>query len=184
MSRSGVAPPKPAGYSSAEVHSFVSEPLADPHQLEQFSSGKDALDIWLQRHARHAQSMRTARTFVWHTGDQVVVAYFSLAAHLVVRADLPPKLGRGAPDAIPAVLLARLALDRSLHGQGLGGELLLDALSRAVQASEVAAARLVVVDAIDEAAVAFYQHHGFTAVPGNRQRLVQKISDIVAALGR
>jgi Acetyltransferase (GNAT) domain len=72
------------------------------------------------------------------------------------------------------VLLARLALDRSLQGQGLGGELLVDALSRAVQASEVAAARLVVVDAIDEAAAAFYEHHGFVAVPGNRQRLVQK----------
>jgi hypothetical protein len=54
-------------------------------------------------------SMRAARTLVWHTGDQVVVACFSLAAHLVVRADLPPKIGRGSPDALPAVLLARLA---------------------------------------------------------------------------
>lgn len=117
-------------------------------------------------------------------GGKVVVAYLSLAAHLVVRADLPPRLGRGSPDAIPAVLLARLALDRSLQGQGLGGELLVDALSRAVQASDVAAARLVAVDAIDEAAAAFYEHHGFVAVPGNRQRLVQKVNDIAAALGR
>jgi GNAT superfamily N-acetyltransferase len=166
------------------VHRFVSETLADHHLVEQFSSGNHALDAWLHHHARHAQSMRTARIFVWHTGDQVVVAYFSLAAHLVVRTDLPPKIGRDSPDAIPAVLLARLALDRSLHGQGLGGELLLDALSRAAQASDVAAARLVVVDAIDEAAAAFYEHHDFIAVPGNRQRLVQKTSDIAAALGR
>jgi GNAT superfamily N-acetyltransferase len=84
--------------------------------------------------------MRTARTFGWHAEDELVVAYFSLAAHLVVRAELPPKVARGAPEAIPAVLHARLALDRSLHRRGLGGELLLDALSRAVQASEVAAA--------------------------------------------
>jgi predicted N-acetyltransferase YhbS len=165
------------------VQAFVSETLTDDHLLERFSSGNDALEVWLQHHARHAQSMRTARTFVWHGGDKIVVAYFSLAAHLV-RADLPPKLGRGSPDAIPAVLLARLALDQSLDGQGLGGELLLDALSRAVQASDVAAARLVVVDAIDEAAAAFCEHHGFIAVPGNRQRLVQKVSDIAAALGR
>jgi hypothetical protein len=80
------------------------------------------------------------------------------------------------------VLLARLALDRSLHGQGLGGELLLNALSRAMQASNVAAARLVVVNAIDEAAAASYEYHRFIAVPGNRQRLVQKTSDIAAAL--
>jgi GNAT superfamily N-acetyltransferase len=166
------------------VDAFISETLADQHLLERFTCGNHALDTWLHRHARHAQSMRTARTFVWHAGDQLVVAFFSLAAHLIVRADLPPRIGCGAPDAIPAVLLARLALDQSLHGQGLGGELLLDALSRAVQASEVAAARLVVVDAIDEAAASFYEHHGFTAVPGNRQRLVQKISDIAVALGR
>ncbi len=161
---------------------FTSEALAEHHQLEQFSSGNHALDAWLRDHARHAQSMRTARTFVWHAGDGLVVAYFSLAAHLVVRAELPPKIGRGSPDAVPAVLLARLALDRSLHGQGLGGELLVDALSRAVQASEVAAARLAVVDAIDGAAADCYEHHGFIAVPGNRQRLVQNISDIAAAL--
>ena len=37
---------------------------------------------------------------------------------------------------------------------------------------------------IDEAAAAFYEHHGFVAVPGNRQRLVQKVNDIAAALGR
>jgi GNAT superfamily N-acetyltransferase len=166
------------------VHTFVSETLAEHHLLEEFASGNHALDDWLHHHARHAQSMRTARTFVWHGGEKVVVAYFSLAAHLVVRADLPPRLGRGSPDAIPAVLLARIALDRSLQGQGLGGELLVDALSRAVQASDVAAARLVVVDAIDEAAAAVYEHHGFVAVPGNRQRLVQKVSDIAAALGR
>jgi GNAT superfamily N-acetyltransferase len=166
------------------VHTFVSETLAEHHLLEEFASGNHALDDWLHHHARHAQSMRTARTFVWHGGDKVVVAYFSLAAHLVVRADLPPRLGRGSPDAIPAVLLARIALDRSLQGQGLGGELLVDALSRAVQASDVAAGRLVVVDAIDEAAAAFYEHHGFVAVPGNRQRLVQKVNDIAAALGR
>lgn len=162
---------------------FVSETLTDQHVLDQFTSGNHALDAWLRDHARHAQSMRTARTFVWHADDRLVVAYFSLAAHLIVRADLPPKVGRGSPDAIPAVLLARLALDRSLQGQGLGGELLLDALSRVVQASEVAAARLVVVDAIDDAAATFYEHHGFVALPGNRQCLVQKISDVAVALG-
>jgi GNAT superfamily N-acetyltransferase len=166
------------------VRRFVSETLTEDHRLDRLDSGNAALDSWLRDHARHAQAMRTAQTFVWHAGDGVALAYFSLASHLVVRAELPAKLGRGAPDAIPAVLLAKLALDRSLHGQGLGGELLLDALSRAVQASEIVAARLMVVEAIDDPAAAFYEHHGFVAVPGNRQRLVQKVGDIAAAIGR
>ncbi len=126
--------------------------------------------------------MRTAQTFLWHAGDGVAVAYFSLAAHLIVRGDLPTRIGRGAPDVIPAILLARLALDRSLHGQGLGGELLWDALSRASSAADIAAARVVLVDALDERAAAFYGHHGFVVTPGNPNRLVQKISDIAAAL--
>jgi predicted N-acetyltransferase YhbS len=165
------------------VSRFVSEKLLPTHGLDAFSSGVAALDAWLVRSGAHAQAMRTAQTFVWHAGDQVVVAYFSLAAHLVVRAELPQRVGRGSPDAIPSILLARLALDRSLHGQGLGGELLWDALARACAASEIAAARLIVVDSYDEGAARFYAHHGFVAVPGNPHRLVQKTSDIVAALG-
>ena len=161
---------------------FVSEPLAGLHHADDFDSGVAALDGWLKAHAAHAQAMRTARTFVWHSGDRRVVAYFSLAAHLVVRADLPRRVGRGSPDAIPAVLLARLALDRSLHGRGLGGELLWDALSRAVAAAEIAAARVVVVDSIDSSAAAFYKHHGFVGIPDDPNRLVQRLSDIAAAL--
>jgi GNAT superfamily N-acetyltransferase len=81
------------------------------------------------------------------------------------------------------VLLARLALDQSLQGHGLGGALLADALERIVAAIETVAARFVVVDAIDDTAAAFYAHHGFRQVPETR-RLVQKVSDVEAALSR
>jgi GNAT superfamily N-acetyltransferase len=161
---------------------LVSEALTPSHVLDHLDSGQPTLDAWLQRSAVQATAMRTAKTFVWHAGDGVVVAYFSLAAHLIVRERLPKKVGRGSPDAIPAILLARLALRRGLHGRGLGGELLWDALSRAVAASEIAAARVVVVDAIDEVAARFYEHHGFVRVARDESKLVQKISDVAAAL--
>jgi GNAT superfamily N-acetyltransferase len=161
---------------------FVSERFAPLHLLDEFRCGVEALDRWLTDHATHAQSMRTAQTFVWHRGDRRVAAYFSLAAHLVVRNELPGRLGRGSPGSIPAVMLARLALDVGLHGEGLGGELLWDALTRARAASDIVAARLVVVDAIGAEAAAFYQHHGFAPVPENPNRLVQRMSDIAGAL--
>jgi len=164
------------------VARYVSERLTPHHHLDAIRCGVEALDRWLLDHATHAQSMRTAQTFVWHTGDNRVVAYFSLAAHLVVRGELPKKLGRGSPTSIPAIMLARLALDLDLHGDGLGGELLWDALTRARAASDIAAARLVVVDAISARAAAFYEHHGFTPIPENPNRLVQKMSDIASAL--
>lgn len=49
-------------------------------------------------------------------------------------------------------------------------------------ASSIAAARIVVVDAISAQAAAFYDHHGFTPIPNNPNRLVQKMSDIASAL--
>jgi GNAT superfamily N-acetyltransferase len=160
---------------------FVSEALHQHHLCAQFRSGKPVLDEWLARHALDAERRRTARTFVWHHEDGAVVAYYSLAAHLIIRDDLPRTIGRGNPAQIPALLLARLALDVTLHGQGHGGTLLAEAMSRAVLAAESAGARFVVVDAIDEDAARFYQHHGFRAIPDTR-RLIQKVSDIAAAL--
>ena len=161
---------------------FVSERLASHHDLSEFRCGVEALDRWLADHATHAQSMRSAQTFVWRDRNHRVFAYFSLAAHLIVRSELPENVGRGSPESIPAVLLARLALDTGHHDDGLGGELLWDALTRARAASNIAAARLVVVDAVNAEAAAFYHHHGFRPIPDTPHRLVQKMSDIGAAL--
>jgi ribosomal protein S18 acetylase RimI-like enzyme len=60
--------------------------------------------------------------------------------------------------------MGRLAVDQAFKGQGLGGALLADALDRAIR-SEIAA-YVLMVDAKDEAAAAFYRHHGFVALPG------------------
>ena len=156
--------------------------LREHHDRTVFNSGNVGLDSWLRDHSLHASAISTGRTFLWHSGDAVVVAYFTLAAHLVARESLTSRTGRGSPNVIPAILLARLALDVSLQGQGLGAELLWDALSRAVAANRQAAARLVVVDAVDERAAPFYEHFGFEPIPGNPTRLVQKVSSIEAAL--
>jgi predicted N-acetyltransferase YhbS len=162
---------------------FTSEALGEHHDRTVFNSGNVDLDRWLRDHALHASAMNRGRTFVWHSGDGVVVAYFTLAAHLVARESLTKRSGRGSPNVIPSILLARLALDGSLQRQRIGAELLWDALSRAVAANRQAAARLVVVDAIDEHAASFYEHFGFEPIPGNPTRLVQKMSSIEAALG-
>jgi GNAT superfamily N-acetyltransferase len=160
---------------------FVSEPLGPHHDTSVFHSGQAALDDWLRNHAQGAATRRTARIFVWHAGDSKVVGYYAIVAHLLVKEELPRSIAHGSPAQIPAVLLARLALDKSLQGQKLGGALLAEALQRIVAATETVAARFVVVDAIDEVAVRFYEHFGFKPIPGSR-RLVQKISDISSAL--
>ena len=160
---------------------YLSERIAARHDLAGFACGDRTLDQWLAGSALTADAMGTARTYVW-TEKNTVVGYFSLCPHEVRREELPSKLSHGAPHGIPAILLARLALDRRLHGQGLGASLLLDALTRATDAIEIAGGRLIVVDAIDEPARRFYEHHGFRAAPTRPARLFRKASDVAAAL--
>lgn len=160
---------------------YVSERIAPRHDLAGFECGNQTLDHWLVASALTADTMGTARTYVW-TEKSAIVGYFSLCPHEVRRDELPSKLGHGAPRSIPAILLARLALDTRLHGQGLGASLLLDALSRATDAIEIAGGRLIVVDAIDELARHFYERHGFRAAPTRPARLFRKASDVAAAL--
>lgn len=155
----------------------------DRHDLAALDSGEADLDRWLRGHAAGAEARRVSRTFVWVLDEEpdLVVGYYSLTGHRLVRDALPSSLGRGSPEEVPAVLLARLALDRGLQGTGAGGALLADALGRIVVATKTVAARFVVVDALHEGAAGFYEHHGFRRIPGTL-RLVQKVSDIAAAI--
>jgi GNAT superfamily N-acetyltransferase len=158
------------------------ERLDDSHDLTAFDCGNDQLNDWLRRHAVAAQAMDTARTFVLVAGPKVV-GYFSLTMGSVQRRDAPAKLVRGLPQyPVGVVLLARFAIHRDTQGQGLGGRLLAHALRKALTAGDAAAARLVVVDAIDDDAVAFYQRHGFIAVPEHPRRLYRRTKDIRASL--
>lgn len=161
---------------------FIVEQLTEAHLLDKFDSGQPYLDLWLREFARNVDRKNLGRTFVWHAGDNEVVGYYTLAPTVIECEELPARLGRGSPNRIPAVLLARLALDQRLHGQGLGEQLLISALERIVRASAQVGGRFVVVDAVDEAAVAFYRRYGFHVSPVRGRRLVRKMNDIAAAL--
>jgi GNAT superfamily N-acetyltransferase len=161
---------------------FRLERLVAHHDLERFESGNETLDAWLGRYALAAQRMDSARSFLLVGPEGGVIGYFSLTMGSVLRAEAPAKLVRGLPSyPIGMVLLARLAVDRRHQGVGMGGLLLAEALRKAVQAGEAAAARLVVVDAIDESAAQFYARYGFIAVPGQPLRLYRRIKDVRAS---
>jgi GNAT superfamily N-acetyltransferase len=161
---------------------YRSQPFdPDIHDVSTFQCGEPTLDSWIREHAAPAGARRTARTWVWVDEQEVVVAYYALAAHKISRDDVPGKIGRGGPAEIPAVLLARLALSQELRGHQLGEVLLADALARVVDATHIVAARVLVVDALREKVAGFYERLGFRRVPSSLV-LVQKIADIEAAL--
>jgi predicted N-acetyltransferase YhbS len=158
------------------------ERLGEHHDLSGFASGNTDLDGWLHRHALPAQAMDSARTFVLLRHD-TVIGYFSLTMASVRREDAPTRLVRGMP-AYPVgmVLVARLAVNAAEHGAGLGARLLSEAFRKAVDAGEIAGARLVLVDAIDDSATAFYRRHGFTPAPENPLRLYWRMKEIRASV--
>jgi predicted N-acetyltransferase YhbS len=153
--------------------------LDSRYDLTTFSCGRAALDNWLRNSARVAASAGTAATYLALRGDQVV-GYYALAMSAVTHQAAPSRLRRGMPDPVPVVLLARLAVHASEHGQGLGGHLLVDALRRCVSGARMFGARAVVVDALDEPAAAFYRHFGFHDLA--HDRLWRRIGDIAADL--
>lgn len=130
-----------------------------------FKSGSAPLDTYFHHHVSQDIRRRVTACFVALTPDQRVAGYYTLASASVLLSDLPPSTGKKLPryPSVPAVRMGRLAVDERFKGQGLGGALLADALERAARA-EIAAFALV-VDAKDEAAMHFYRHHGFVALP-------------------
>ncbi len=91
-----------------------------------------------------------------------VVGYYTLAAGAVAFSQLPPAATKKLPrHPVPVVLLARLAVNRSAQGQGIGAAMLMDALRRALEVSKSLGVHAVEVVAIDEQAAAFYAKYGF-----------------------
>lgn len=156
--------------------------LTAEHDVSSFDCGNDQLTGWLIRHALASQRADLARTYLALEGEQVV-GYVSLTTGSVRHDEAPKRYARGMPAyPIPTILIARLAVDRHHQGKQLGSRLLAEALRLAVTASDAAAARLVVVDAFDEQAVAFYRKWGFIGVPENPLRLYRKVSEIRRSL--
>ncbi len=155
--------------------------LFDPsrHRVQDFCSGSPSLDEWLKEHAHAASMAGTAATWVLPSSAHVV-GYYSLAMGALARHGLPSRLGRGHPNPVPVLLLVRLAIQQELQGQGLGAELLGDALRRAVLGAWHYGARALIVDALDGSAYGFYRHHGFLPLTG--LRLYRRVSDIARSM--
>lgn len=156
--------------------------LGADHELSGFDCGNTELNRWLVDHSLASQKADLARTYLL-LADDTVVGYVSLTTGSVRRDAAPRRYARGVPrHPIPTILIARLAIDQRHQGRRFGSRLLAEALRLAVVASDAAAARLIVVDAFDDRAAAFYRHWGFIDVPENPQRLFRKISDIRRSL--
>ncbi len=160
------------------------ELLGPGHGLEGFDCGVPSLNIWLQSYARGAAGAGSARTYVVTDAKQNgrVVGYHALSAGSVSHAEATARVTRGMPQhAIPVVLLARLAVDESVQGHGIGAWLLRDAMVRVLAASETIGVRALLVHALDDRARSFYLRHGLEGSPTDPHTLQAIIKDIMGS---
>lgn len=165
------------------------EALAPGHDVGGFDCGVESLNVWLTRHAAQAAAAGSARTFVVDDAEQErVVGYHALTAASVAHDQATARAARGMPrHPIPAALLARLAVDVSVQGRGIGAWLLRDAMLRTLSAAESVGIRVLLVHALDADARGFYERHGFEASPTdplNLQMLMKDLRGAVAEAGR
>ncbi len=156
--------------------------LTADHQVGGFDSGKPSLDDWLKRRAFKNQAEGASRTYVVTNDDGCVLAYYALAAGSVIAAEATGAVRRNMPSPIPVVILARLAVDKSLQGKGFGTALLRDALLKTIQAADTIGVRALLIHALDEDAAAFYEKFGFSRSPADSLVLMVPLKSVIERL--
>ena len=162
--------------------SLVIEPLNKDHNRNAFSCGNQSLDRYLQKTARQDAGRGFAAPFVavTETDPQTILGYYTLSSFSIDLGGLPPDIARRLPSysKVPFTLLGRLAVDQKHQHQRLGKILLHNALQRALAGSSQIGSHAVVVDAIDDNAICFYQHFAFFQFPDNPNRFFLPMATI------
>lgn len=153
-------------------------PLTAAHRVADFSSGEAVLDHWLKHRALRNEGRGASRTYVVCAEDGRVAAFYCLATGSVASELAPGRIRRNMPDPIPVMLLGRLAVDLTWQGHGLGKALLRDAILRTIQVSEMVGVKALLVHALSEPAVRFYEAQGFHPSPMNPRTLFLPLAEV------
>ena len=159
------------------------EKLRRVHPVDDFDCGVEPLNEWLIKYALVNQQSDAAQVYLALI-DGVVAGYYALASGSVERADAPERVARGlARHPVPIMLLARLAVSLRYKGQGIGKELLRDAMLRTVNAASILGIRALVTQAKNETARAFYERFDFVPSPTDPYHMFLLLKDLRYTLG-
>jgi GNAT superfamily N-acetyltransferase len=160
------------------------EAIHKKHDREAFDCGEEVLNEFLRRYARKSHELGGAKTFLAiDDADRAILGFYSLSPASVEYARTPETVRRGlARHDVPGFRLARLAVDRRLQGQGLGGQLLLAAGRRCLRASAEVGDVVLVIDAKNERVAAWYASYGAVPLLDSPLSLLLPLGTIEAAL--
>lgn len=145
------------------------EPLAPHHDRIGFSCGVESLDLYFQTQASQDVRRKTNGVFILVEPERpgAVLGFYTLCATGVAQGDVPVEARKHVPryPMVSATLVGRLAVSAARQGEGLGWLLLADAVQRAHRSAATVGSSMLVVDALDERAAAFYEANGFLRLP-------------------
>ena len=151
------------------------EPLAPHHDRNGFSCGVDSLDRYLRAQASQDVRRRANGVFILVEPErpETVLGYYTLCATGLSPGDVPAGARKHVPryPLVSATLVGRLAISEARQGERLGAILLADAVRRAYASAATVGSSMLVVDAMNERAAAFYEGNGFVRLPDS-MRLV------------
>lgn len=163
------------------------EPISRQHERRAFDCGVPELNEYLQRYARQNHESGGAKTFVavQPNDPKRVLGYYTLSPGAIEFARVPQVVRKGLGQyEVPVFRLARLAVDKSAQGQGLGGQLLLSAGERCLAVAAVVGGVALAIDAKDEWAVQWYEGFGALKLFDSPRQLVLPLATIAAAIER
>lgn len=145
------------------------EALASHHDRDGFACGVDSLDRYLRIQASQDVRRKANGVFILIEPDHpsIVLGYYTLCATGLPQGEVPEAARKHAPryPLVSATLVGRLAISQTRQGEGLGALLLADAVRRAYASAGTVGSSMLIVDALNERAAAFYQANGFLRLP-------------------
>ncbi|MFY9225804.1 MAG: GNAT family N-acetyltransferase [Blastocatellia bacterium] len=144
------------------VANWHEEPITKKHNRDAFDCGDKDLNEFLRRYARQSHEQGGAKTFLAIANDDAkILGFYSLSPASVEYARTPTIIKKGlARYDVPVFRLGRLAVDLSMQGKGLGGQLLLAAARRSLRASEEVGGVALLIDAKNESVARWYASYG------------------------
>lgn len=161
------------------------EAISRRHDRRNFDCGSAKLNEYLRRYARQNHESGGAKTFVAVLPNEParILGYYTISPGAIefvkVPATVTRRLGRYE---VPVFRLGRLAVDRSVQGSGLGGELLLAAGRRALSVATEVGGVALAIDAKNERAARWYERFGALRLLDDPLKLVLPLKTIADAL--
>jgi GNAT superfamily N-acetyltransferase len=160
----------------------------DKHRRLAFTSGKEPLDRFIHEYAHQALAKGLSKTYVAvdEADETLILGYYTVTTCRIDAGTLPETVTKKLKlpkHELPASLVARLAVSESVKGKGVGSLLLMDAMARCARVAGEVGGVAIVVDALDEEVVAFYERVGFSRFEPGSLKLFIAMATVRELLG-